>query len=207
MKTRISRSSAASKRSTRKDEGQAAANGTEVEYDYPSATRPDQTIPPALLRLIPINIPPLSNFEQKQIIEGLLHHPNAKTLNFEEAQTFATNKAIEIGNYSLRALVLIRSTLLLVFDNHNYRVTNIPPEWFYDGILLKYPSVAFHFRSWFDEVKREVIPNGNDLIQLKQWQIALMIDAQLKAEQAATSEKNWFVSRDIYIERIIYWSS
>lgn len=78
----------------------------------------------------------------------------------------------------------------LVFANHNYRVTNIPSEWFYDAILLKYPPVAFHFRSWFDHVKRDAIPNGNDLIQLKQWQVALMIDAQIKAEQEATSKKN-----------------
>ena len=47
-----------------------------------------------------MNIPPLSNFEQKQIVEGLLHHPNEKALNLDEAQAFATNKAIEIGKYS-----------------------------------------------------------------------------------------------------------
>jgi hypothetical protein len=44
-----------------------------------------------------MNIPPLSNFEQKQIVEGLLHHSKEKALNLDEAQTFATNKAIEIG--------------------------------------------------------------------------------------------------------------
>lgn len=62
-------------------------------------------------------------------------------------------------------------------------MTNVSPEWFYDAILLKYPFVVFKYRSWFENVKADVIPNGNDLIQLKQWQIALMLHAQMKAEQ------------------------
>jgi hypothetical protein len=49
------------------------------------------------------NNPPLSNYEQKQIVDGLLHHPNEKTLTFDEAQTYAMNKAIEISkNFNKR---------------------------------------------------------------------------------------------------------
>ena len=56
---------------------------------------------------------------------------------------------------------------------------------FYDSILLKYPSVVFKYRSWFEHVKPDVIPDGTDIIQLKQWQICLMIQAQNKAEQSS----------------------
>lgn len=77
--------------------------------------------------------------------------------------------------------------MLLVYDNHHYRMTQIAPEWFYETILLKYPSVVFHYRSWFDHVKTDLIPNGNDLIQLRLWQIALMVQAQIKAEEQKTS--------------------
>jgi hypothetical protein len=50
-----------------------------------------------LIHLIQANIPPLSNYEQKQIVQDLLHHPQEKTLTFDEAQTFATKKATDIG--------------------------------------------------------------------------------------------------------------
>jgi hypothetical protein len=66
-------------------------------------------------------------------------------------------------------------------------MTNISSEWFYDTILLKHPSVVFKYRSWFEDVKTDVIPNGTDIIQLKKWQIALMLHAQIKAEQQPTS--------------------
>ncbi len=62
-------------------------------------------------------------------------------------------------------------------------MNNISPEWFYETILLKYPSIVFKYRSWFEHIKIDVIPNGNDMIKLKQWQIALMLHAQIKAEQ------------------------
>lgn len=62
-------------------------------------------------------------------------------------------------------------------------MTTVSPEWFYESILLKYPSVVFKYRSWFQDVQTDVIPNVNDMIKLKQWQIALMLHAQIKAEQ------------------------
>lgn len=63
----------------------------------------------------------------------------------------------------------------------------ISPEWFYESILLKYPSVVFKYRTWFEGIDTNVIPNGNDMIKLKQWQIALMLQAQIKAEQQEQS--------------------
>jgi len=63
-------------------------------------------------------------------------------------------------------------------------MTDLSSEWFYDSILLKYPSVVFKYRSWFDHINPDIIPDGNDLIQLKQWQIALMIQAQIKVEKS-----------------------
>ena len=57
-------------------------------------------------------------------------------------------------------------------------MNDISSEWFYDSILLKYPSVVFKYRSWFEHIKPDVIPDGNDMIKLKQWQIALMIQAE-----------------------------
>ncbi|CAF4909880.1 unnamed protein product, partial [Rotaria socialis] len=78
------------------------------------------------------------------------------------------------------------------YENYNYRMDNISAEWFYDSILLKYPSVVFKYRSWFEQVKSDVIPDGTDAIELKKWQIALMIEAQTKAEQnqLASNEMN-----------------
>jgi hypothetical protein len=71
----------------------------------------------------------------------------------------------------------------LVYENYNYRMNDISSEWFYDSILLKYPSVVFKYRSWFNHINPDLIPDGTDQIKLKQWQIALMIQAQMKAEQ------------------------
>lgn len=68
-------------------------------------------------------------------------------------------------------------------------MSSVAPEWFYDAILLRHPSLVFHYRSWFENVKSEIIPNGNDLIQLKQWQVALMLHAQIKAEQQTTANE------------------
>ncbi len=48
-------------------------------------------------------IPTLSNFELKQIVEGLMNHNQEKTLTFEEAQLLAGNKAIEIGKIKILA--------------------------------------------------------------------------------------------------------
>lgn len=69
-------------------------------------------------------------------------------------------------------------------------MNHISPEWFYESILLKYPSVVFKYRSWFENIHTDVIPNGNDAIKLKQWQIALMLRAQIKAEQQQTAIGN-----------------
>jgi len=82
------------------------------------------------------------------------------------------------------------SFFFLVYENHNYRMNNISPEWFYETILLKYPSIVFKYRSWFEHIKIDVIPNGNDMIKLKQWQIALMLHAQIKAEQQQQKSSN-----------------
>lgn len=75
-------------------------NGNEIEYDYPQSTnRSDQqqSSLASFFHLIQPNNPPLSNYEQKQIVDGLLNHPNEKNLTFEEAQTYAINKAMEIS--------------------------------------------------------------------------------------------------------------
>lgn len=69
-------------------------------------------------------------------------------------------------------------------------MTTVSPEWFYDAILLRYPSVAFHYHSWFDQVDTDVIPNASDVVQLKQWQVALMIRAKAKADQISGDNKN-----------------
>ncbi|CAF1512048.1 unnamed protein product [Adineta steineri] len=137
----------------------------ETEYEYPSLSNGQITSAP-IMHCIQANIPPLSNYEQKQIVEGLLHHSNEKNLTFDEAHKFAMEKAIEI-----------------VYENYHYRMNNISSEWFYDSILLKYPSIIFKYRSWFNDIKSDIIPNETDVIQLKQWQIVLMIQAQIKAEQ------------------------
>ncbi|CAF3765302.1 unnamed protein product [Rotaria socialis] len=146
-------------------------DNTEMEYEYLPPSKHEQTASP----FIHANIPLLSNYEQKQIVEGLLNYANEKSLTLEEARIFAVNKATEI-----------------VYENYNYRMDNISAEWFYDSILLKYPSVVFKYRSWFEQVKSDVIPDGTDAIELKKWQIALMIEAQTKAEQnqLASNEMN-----------------
>ncbi|CAF0737163.1 unnamed protein product [Adineta steineri] len=171
MKTRTKISSTnkdhtPSTKQVRKSRRSEKTNGNEIEYDYKPSDRSDQQISSPIVHLLQGNYPPLSNFEQKQIVEGLLHHPKENSLTFDEAQTYAINKAIEI-----------------IYENHNYRMNNISPEWFYESILLKYPSVVFKYRSWFENIKTDTIPNGNDMIKLKQWQIGLMLQAQIKAEQ------------------------
>ncbi|CAF0872258.1 unnamed protein product [Adineta ricciae] len=138
---------------------------SEIEYEYPVLPT-NQIVLPALRHFIQANIPPLSNYEQKQIVEGLLHHPNHENLTFDEAERFARDKAIEI-----------------VEENYHHRMDIISPEWFYDSILLKYPSLIFKYRSWFTNIEPHVIPDETDALKLKQWQIALMIQAQIKHEQ------------------------
>lgn len=59
----------------------------EIEYEYK----------PIVNSHPPLNLPPLSNFELKQIVEGLLNHPQDQTLSFDQAQQFANEKAIEIS--------------------------------------------------------------------------------------------------------------
>ena len=85
---------------------------------------------------------------------------------------------------------------------------NISPDWFYETILLKYPAVVFQYRSWFTNIPIDVIPNGNDMIKLRQWQIALMLNAQTKAEQPQQqnlSNESWsFFYKYIYI--YLFWT-
>lgn len=57
----------------------------------------DQRTVSSFIRFIHANIPSLSNFEEKQIVASLLTHEQEKTLTFDEAQTFAMNKAKSIG--------------------------------------------------------------------------------------------------------------
>jgi hypothetical protein len=61
-------------------------------------------------------------------------------------------------------------------------MNSLPPEWFYDAILLKYPSIVFKYRSWFEQMQPEVMPDEADVLKLKRWQIALMIQAQIRFE-------------------------
>lgn len=56
-----------------------------------------QIHPTTDVKLIQATTPPLSNYEQKQILDGLLHHSKDKELTFDEAQTFAIEKAVEIS--------------------------------------------------------------------------------------------------------------
>lgn len=65
-------------------------------------------------------------------------------------------------------------------------MTDVSAEWFYDAILLKYPAVAFKYPSWFEHINPEVIPDGTDFIRLKQWQIALMVQAEQSANKNAS---------------------
>lgn len=101
MKKRINRTSETKqgKSSARSNRRRSAmTNGNEVEYDFPTSTETDDKAKlAALIRLIPTNFPSLSNFEQKQIVEGLLNHPKGMDLTFDEAQNFAIEKAIGIG--------------------------------------------------------------------------------------------------------------
>jgi len=93
-------------------------------------------------------------------------------------------KLLKSVRFILRNIIYL-NTHHLVYENHNYRMNDISSEWFYDSVLLKYPSVVFKYRSWFDHIEPDIIPDGTDLIQLKQWQISLMIEAQIKAEKSS----------------------
>lgn len=77
-------------------------NGNEPEHEHPSST--NQGIPPSIIHLLQASYPPLSNYEQKQIVDGLLHHPNEKNLTFDEAQTYATSKAMEISKIHVKMI-------------------------------------------------------------------------------------------------------
>ncbi|UJR14907.1 hypothetical protein I4U23_001891 [Adineta vaga] len=147
-------------------------NNNEVEYEYPISSN-NQSFSYPLNHFIQANIPPLSNYEQKQIVEGLLHHPNEQNITLDEAQKFANEKAMEI-----------------VYENYYRRMDSISSEWFYDSILLKYPSIVFKYRSWFTNIELNTIPNETDALQLKQWQIALMIQARIKSEQHQSQSIN-----------------
>jgi hypothetical protein len=88
-----------------------SSNHSEIEYEYPIDSN-KQPMSAALVHLFQARIPPLSNYELKQIAEGLLHHPNASNLTFDEAQRFAVDKAIEIGK---RHCLICRRISLLIF--------------------------------------------------------------------------------------------
>ncbi len=79
------------KKRGRKPKSELKVNENEIEYEYLPTINNQQ------FSFTQINIPPLSNFELKQIVEGLINHNQEKTLTFDEAQSFAINKAIEIG--------------------------------------------------------------------------------------------------------------
>ena len=69
-------------------------------------------------------------------------------------------------------------------------MVDISSEWFYDAILLRYPSIVFQHPSWFEQVNPNNIPDGHDLIELKQWQIALMIQANELVNGKSSSSTN-----------------
>jgi hypothetical protein len=101
IRTKKSKDQTSSEKSNRKSRRSEVTNGNEIEYDYlPSSNRSDQQKSSAVAHLFQANNPPLSNYEQKQIVEGILHHPKDKNLTFDEAQTYAISKAIEIGKRS-----------------------------------------------------------------------------------------------------------
>lgn len=88
----------------RKSRRSDAVNGDEVEYDYAPS---HQAAASPLVQLMQANNPPLSNYEQKQIVEALLNHPQEKTLTFDEAQAYANSKALAISK--LHRIGLVRS--------------------------------------------------------------------------------------------------
>jgi hypothetical protein len=156
-----------------------------VEYEYVPVTKgsTEGSISPPQLHFLQMNIPPLSNYEQKQITEGLLNHPQEKTLTFDEAQTFATKKAIEISEFPffLSLSLSLILFIVLVHENYNYRMNQLSNEWFYDFILLRHPSVVFKYRSWFEHISTNFVPDETDPIPLKQWLIALMLEAEQRS--------------------------
>jgi hypothetical protein len=81
------------KKRGRKPKSELKVNENEIEYEYLPIVN-NQQLPSSFTQ---INIPPLSNFELKQIVEGLINHNQEQTLTFDEAQSFAINKAIDIG--------------------------------------------------------------------------------------------------------------
>ena len=61
------------------------------------------SLSPAIRHLLESNIPPLSNHEQKQIVEVLMH---GNPLTFDDAQTLATSKALDIGTTPFSSFTL-----------------------------------------------------------------------------------------------------
>jgi hypothetical protein len=75
-------------------------NESEIEYeDLPSLN--NQQLSSPLIHFSQAKMPPLSNYEQKQIVEEIINHNKAVHLSFHEAQTFAINKVIEISKILL----------------------------------------------------------------------------------------------------------
>ena len=168
--------------STKKKSLSTSKRQTVTKHDDASS------LSPAIRHLLESNIPPLSNDEQKQIVESLMHDEQDKPLTFDDAQALATSKALEIGQTSFSSFPLtIASLIVLVNRNYHRQMHSLSADWFYDAILLKYPSVVFKYRSWFAHVKADEIPDETHSIRLKQWQIALMLRAQIQTEARHSS--------------------
>lgn len=92
-------------------------NGNENEHEQPAPSS-NPTIPPSIIHLLQASTnPPLSNYEQKQIVDGLLCHPNEKNLTFDEAQTYAMNKATEISKRTHVRMIEERFGFFLKFSS------------------------------------------------------------------------------------------
>lgn len=123
-KIRRKASSSTNERSSSSKRKSKITNGNESEHPHASSSssnRIDPSIPASIIHLLQASNPPLSNYEQKQIADGILHHPNEKNLTFDEAQTYAKNKAMEISkiqpgitNISLLFLYLQLKQIIII---------------------------------------------------------------------------------------------
>ncbi|CAF0814428.1 unnamed protein product, partial [Didymodactylos carnosus] len=138
---------------------------THLQPSVTSSTINEQPSMSSIVLLSQTALPVLTNYEQKQIVEGIINHRRGKQLTFEEAQAYALEKAIEI-----------------VLENHHYRMPYIQHEWFYD-FCLKYPQIIFKYRSWFEHVKVDTVPLSGNVIEMKRWQLACILNAQIKSIQ------------------------
>lgn len=75
---------------------QPVASDNEPQDEHVPSSN-DQSTVASFFRFINVNTPLLTNYEEKQIAESLLNHAQESSLTFDEAQTFAMNKARDIG--------------------------------------------------------------------------------------------------------------